>query len=124
MKKINLLDCTLRDGGYYNNWDFPKELIEEYLSSLSQSGIEFIELGFRSLNAKNYMGPCAYTKDTFINSLKIPKELKIGIMINASEIISNNLSKKEFLNHVIGNKKTKISIFRLPNAKHNGYVYC
>ena len=21
MKKITLLDCTLRDGGYYNNWD-------------------------------------------------------------------------------------------------------
>ena len=23
--KINLLDCTLRDGGYYNNWFFDKE---------------------------------------------------------------------------------------------------
>ena len=29
--KINLLDCTLRDGGYYNNWFFNKELINEYL---------------------------------------------------------------------------------------------
>ena len=29
--KINLLDCTLRDGGYYNNWFFTKELINEYL---------------------------------------------------------------------------------------------
>ena len=24
--KINLLDCTLRDGGYYNNWFFEEEL--------------------------------------------------------------------------------------------------
>ena len=22
--KINLIDCTLRDGGYYNNWFFKK----------------------------------------------------------------------------------------------------
>ena len=21
MKKINLVECTLRDGGYYNNWN-------------------------------------------------------------------------------------------------------
>ena len=42
MRKINLLDCTLRDGGYYNNWDFPIDLIEDYLKSLSQSGVRFI----------------------------------------------------------------------------------
>ena len=29
LKKINLLDCTLRDGGYYNNWDFSEKLISE-----------------------------------------------------------------------------------------------
>ena len=29
--KINILDCTLRDGGYYNNWFFEKELVNEYL---------------------------------------------------------------------------------------------
>ena len=34
-----LLDCTLRDGGYYNNWDFSTDLIENYLEKNS----EFIE---------------------------------------------------------------------------------
>ena len=29
--KIKILDCTLRDGGYYNNWEFKKDLINEYL---------------------------------------------------------------------------------------------
>ena len=27
-KKVNILDCTFRDGGYYNNWDFDLELGE------------------------------------------------------------------------------------------------
>ena len=94
MKNINLLDCTLRDGGYYNNWDFPIDLIEDYLKSLSESGVKFIELGFRSRNSKNYMGPCAYTKDSFIESLKIPKNIDIGVMINASEILSNHIAEK------------------------------
>ena len=24
MKNLNIVDCTLRDGGYYNNWKFSK----------------------------------------------------------------------------------------------------
>ena len=48
--KINVLDCTLRDGGYYNNWDFPTNLVSKYLFSLSQSKIDYVELGFRFLN--------------------------------------------------------------------------
>ncbi len=112
MKNINLLDCTLRDGGYYNNWDFPIDLIEDYLKSLSESGVKYIELGFRSRNSKNYMGPCAYTKDSFIESLKIPKNIDIGVMINASEILSNYMSKKDFVNFCIGKNKSKISFIR------------
>tara|TARA_Y100000294_G_scaffold11130_1_gene10230 strand:- start:167 stop:391 length:225 start_codon:yes stop_codon:yes gene_type:complete len=30
---IKILDCTLRDGGYYNNWDFSKNLISKYLKN-------------------------------------------------------------------------------------------
>lgn len=112
MKKINLLDCTLRDGGYYNNWDFSKDLIQDYILSLNETGIEYIELGFRSLSIKNYMGPCAYTKDTFINSLKIPRGIKIGVMINASELISSKQPKRKLVQKLIDNKKSKISFVR------------
>ena len=107
MKKINLLDCTLRDGGYYNNWDFSKDLIQDYILSLNETGVEYIELGFRSLSIKNYMGPCAYTKDTFINSLKIPRGIKIGVMINASELISSKQPKRKLVQKLIDNKKVK-----------------
>ena len=33
---VNILDCTLRDGGYYNNWHFPQTLVENYLSSVAK----------------------------------------------------------------------------------------
>ena len=44
--KINLLDCTLRDGGYYNNWKFDKKLINKYLNVISEY-VEHVETGFR-----------------------------------------------------------------------------
>ena len=43
-----VLDCTLRDGGYYNNWDFSPELIQRYLDSIATTGVRIAELGFRS----------------------------------------------------------------------------
>ena len=49
-KKINLLDCTLRDGGYYNNWFFEKELINEYLRVMSFDKDDYVEIGFRFLD--------------------------------------------------------------------------
>ena len=42
---IKILDCTLRDGGYYNNWDFSKDLISDYLESMAICEIDFVELG-------------------------------------------------------------------------------
>jgi len=90
--KLKILDCTLRDGGYYNNWDFSEELINDYLQTMSDIKIDYVELGFRSLNKNEYRGPCYYTTDDFLNSLKIPKNLKISVMVNANEILSNNFN--------------------------------
>ena len=41
-----LLDCTLRDGGYVNNWEFGYDQIVEIFNRLVSSGVEFIEVGF------------------------------------------------------------------------------
>ena len=79
MKKkraIKLLDCTLRDGGYYNNWKFSHELAQDYLNDISSSGISYVELGFRGLKKGILKGPNWHTTDKYINSLKIPKNLK------------------------------------------------
>ncbi len=98
--KINLLDCTLRDGGYYNNWFFEKELINEYLRVMDIIKIDYVEIGFRFLDKVKTKGPCAYTEEKFLKTLKIPKNLKLGVMVNASDFIGQQniieLAKKNF----------------------------
>lgn len=86
---INLIDCTFRDGGYYNNWDFSRELIVEYLAAMDSVSVDYVELGFRSFDAVGFRGACAYTTDRFIRSLPIPAGLKIGVMMNAAELIKH-----------------------------------
>lgn len=89
-RKINILDCTLRDGGYYNNWDFSREVVEDYLMAMQAVSVDYVELGFRSLKNDGYKGGCGYTKDNYINSLCIPSDLKIGVMVNAGELVNHN----------------------------------
>lgn len=43
---IKLLDCTLRDGGYVNEWNFGSEAIKDIVSNLTCVGMDFIEIGF------------------------------------------------------------------------------
>lgn len=46
MKQIHLLDCTLRDGGYINNWHFGKGIISDICAKLSAARLDIIEVGF------------------------------------------------------------------------------
>jgi 4-hydroxy 2-oxovalerate aldolase len=89
MKTI-FLDCTLRDGGYYNNWNFSPDLIAEYLSAMEAVAADYVELGFRSFDASGFKGACAYTSDSFIRTLPVPAGLKIGVMMNAAELVSHS----------------------------------
>ena len=49
MNKIHLLDCTLRDGGYYNAWDFEPRLIKAYVKAMAALPVDIVEIGFRSM---------------------------------------------------------------------------
>ena len=98
--KIKLVDCTLRDGGYYNNWEFKKDLINQYLKVMDDIKVDYVEIGFRFIDKIKTKGPCAYSEENFLKSLNIPKNLKIGIMINAADFVNSkdiiSLAKKNF----------------------------
>ncbi len=87
--KAIILDCTLRDGGYYNDWDFPAQVTEQYILAISEAGVDIVEIGFRSLNNDGFKGVNAFASDDYISSLKIPAGLKVSVMINASEILQS-----------------------------------
>lgn len=80
------VDCTLRDGGYYTNWDFDVDTVNAYLSAMHSAKIDLVEIGFRFFEKKGYRGAFAYSKDSFIESLSIPNGLLLGVMINAADL--------------------------------------
>ena len=46
MNRINILDCTLRDGGYVNDFRFGEKVITDIVEKLSKASIDIIECGF------------------------------------------------------------------------------
>ena len=82
--KLKFLDCTLRDGGYYNNWDFSENLINKYLDVMSNSLIDIVEIGFRSFRGPSSKGQCAYSDESFLNRLNI--SYRDGNMVKVVDI--------------------------------------
>ena len=112
--KIKILDCTLRDGGYYNHWDFDKLIVDRYLKSLKAASIDIVELGFRLLPSNSFLGPFAYTTDEFIDQLNLPEGPIYGVMINAKELLNNKKDTKELINTLFNHKdESKISLVRI-----------
>ena len=52
---MKILDCTLRDGGYYTNWDFDRNVVDIYLDAVNKLPIDYIEVGYRNLPSEEYM---------------------------------------------------------------------
>lgn len=46
MSQIKLLDCTLRDGGYINDWNFGFQTIRSLIRKLIEAQVDYVEVGF------------------------------------------------------------------------------
>lgn len=91
---IELLDCTLRDGGYYTNWDFSEALTSNYFRAMEKLPISYVEIGYRSLAHDRYEGEYNFCPDYLLKEVRrqMPSK-KIGIMLNEKEVTPDLLDK-------------------------------
>ena len=99
--KLEILDCTIRDGGYLNNWKFSDEQVINCFKAGSESGFDYIELGFRSskkLFNENKYGKWLFCKENDLEMVKrsVANPSKISIMVRPENIELNTfISKKD-----------------------------
>ena len=86
MKNINLIECTLRDGGYYNNWDFDRKLVQDYINSLNSIGIKYVEMGFRSFQSRILKVPIGILRIVTLSHLIFLKELKLELWLTLMKL--------------------------------------
>lgn len=98
MTKIKILDCTLRDGGHLNKWDFQRGFATDVYDAVKDTGIDFFELGYRSTpDAVPSAGEFRYTSDELIRTItKEQNPTKIAIMVDAGKIAADDFADRKY----------------------------
>lgn len=83
---MKILDCTLRDGGYYTNWDFNRKLVDTYIKACNDLPIDYMEVGYRSIPLDGYLGEYFYLPVYVMERLKSQTNKKLVIILNEKDI--------------------------------------
>lgn len=86
-----LLDCTLRDGGYYTQWDFDKELVALYLRSMEQLPIDYLEVGYRNPPMSGYFGEYYFCPVSTLEWMKSITTRDLAIILNEKDVEPNQI---------------------------------
>src|SRR5690606_20966205 len=80
-----ILDCTLRDGGYYTNWDFDSHLVHQYLESMDTLPVDYIEVGYRSKSLQGYYRKYFYSPIYELENIRLKSKKKLAIILNEKD---------------------------------------
>lgn len=98
-QQIKILDCTIRDGGLVNNWDFSIEFVQDLYNGLSAAGVEYMEIGYKNsaklLNATE-PNPWRFLDDNFLKEI-IPekKKTKLSALVDIGRVDPNDILPRE-----------------------------
>ncbi len=89
-----ILDCTIRDGGHLNGWNFSDECVKASYFAAIEAGIDYFEIGYRYKKPKSEWGKFATCDDNYLLSLFSPdKKCPVSIMINADKCTSEEFNE-------------------------------
>ena len=95
MTKINILDCTLRDGGYINDFAFKNSHIFTIVNQLQSAGIDIVECGFldsfegKSKNLTRF--DCCETINTLLKKLPEKHDSLFVAMVEFGKVVIEDL---------------------------------
>ncbi|MDP2924539.1 MAG: aldolase catalytic domain-containing protein [Candidatus Omnitrophota bacterium] len=90
-EKIKVFDCTIRDGGLINNHQFDTRFVREVYKSLSEAGVDYMEIGYKNskrLFSENEYGKWKFCDDEVIKEAisGIKSKTKISIMVDVDRV--------------------------------------
>jgi 4-hydroxy 2-oxovalerate aldolase len=104
---MKLLDCTLRDGGYYTNWDFDRELVDTYIRSFNHLPVDYLEIGYRSNPQPEYLGEYFYCPVYVMERIRGESNKKLAIILNEKDV------KKEDVGSLLAPCSSLIDLIRI-----------
>jgi 4-hydroxy 2-oxovalerate aldolase len=94
-KKQRILDCTIRDGGLINNWDFSVDFVRDLYRALTLAGVDYMEVGYKNspkLLKGGDSGPWRFLNDDFLREV-IPEKTntKLSALVDIGRVDENDI---------------------------------
>ncbi len=97
--EIKVLDCTVRDGGLINGWQFSDEFVRKVFLCLVKAGVDYMEIGYKS--SEKYFsrvenGKWKFCKDDEIRAIVdgVDTTMKLSAMADIGRIEHEDISPK------------------------------
>ncbi len=97
-RRIKVLDATIRDGGICNNWLFEEALVQKTFQALSQSGVDYMEIGYltsEGLFDPDKVGPWRFCRDEDLRRVVAPGRMKISALIDCGKLRPDELPQAD-----------------------------
>jgi len=88
-RRIKVLDCTIRDGGICNDWNFSDDLVQRTFRALSESGIDYMEIGYRTADGvfdRGDVGPWRFCDEEDLARVVEPGGIKLATMVDIGRV--------------------------------------
>ncbi|GAB2671103.1 aldolase catalytic domain-containing protein [Paenibacillus thermoaerophilus] len=94
-----ILDCTIRDGGLVNNWDFSVEFVKDLYKSLCDAGVDYMEIGYKNspklLKSAN-AGPWRFLDEKFLKEvIPVKGYTKLSALVDIGRVDEADILPRE-----------------------------
>jgi 4-hydroxy 2-oxovalerate aldolase len=97
-RQVKVVDCTLRDGGICNHWQFSEELASRLAEALERSGVDVMEVGYQispdRVNAQQD-GPWRTCPEPLIARVFQDRDMKLACMVDHGRFDATSLRPAE-----------------------------
>ena len=97
--EIKVLDCTVRDGGLMNNWQFDDDFVRAIFKACAASGVDYMEIGYKSSESaysRDENGPWKFCDDDDIKRIieDTETDMKLAAMADIGRIEHEDIPPK------------------------------
>ncbi|MCI0469807.1 MAG: nucleoid-structuring protein H-NS, partial [Nitrospirae bacterium] len=92
--EIKVIDCSVRDGGLMNKWQFDDAFVEKVYTACTMAGVDYMEIGYLSSESafsRNEVGPWKFCAETDIRRIigNSEKKINLSAMVDIGRIEYN-----------------------------------
>ena len=89
--QIKVIDCTVRDGGLMNKWQFEDQFVKKVYNALTEAGVDYMEIGYLSSESafdRNEYGPWRFCAEEDLQRIigDSEKKIKLSAMADIGRI--------------------------------------